>query len=227
MDDLRICNEWLVLREMRVFVLPVMLLICRVPAGSPSVCSSAHCAVQLRALPHHLLLSAAPLCLSEQQLQHVSSRTEWSTRFAVEVSSWIQKQPLRGCNAWIMGRVWVCWCQILLLALRVCGTSEEEDASCDGVFDIYFVLDRWVVNTVSNLSLYGSVRFPVVHSWSTAGPLRLGETSLLCPSILPPVFCFATIKHLTNFIKRMHIHYYYLILFLAIGLQLVHYCFYI
>ncbi|XP_037548620.1 anthrax toxin receptor 2-like [Nematolebias whitei] len=41
-----------------------------------------------------------------------------------------------------MGRVWVCWCQILLLALRVCGSSEEEDASCDGVFDIYFVLDR-------------------------------------------------------------------------------------
>ncbi|XP_037835349.1 anthrax toxin receptor 2 isoform X2 [Kryptolebias marmoratus] len=43
-----------------------------------------------------------------------------------------------------MGRIWVCCCQILLLA-RVCGSSalhEEEDASCDGAFDIYFVLDR-------------------------------------------------------------------------------------
>ncbi|XP_013857842.1 anthrax toxin receptor 2, partial [Austrofundulus limnaeus] len=43
-----------------------------------------------------------------------------------------------------MGRIWICWCQILLL-LRVCGSSalrEEEDASCDGAFDVYFVLDR-------------------------------------------------------------------------------------
>uniref|UniRef100_A0A3B4FXH0 Anthrax toxin receptor 2-like n=1 Tax=Pundamilia nyererei TaxID=303518 RepID=A0A3B4FXH0_9CICH len=42
-----------------------------------------------------------------------------------------------------MDRMWIC-CKILLLAI-VCVSSsslEEEDASCDGAFDIYFVLDR-------------------------------------------------------------------------------------
>uniref|UniRef100_A0A3Q4H9C9 ANTXR cell adhesion molecule 2b n=1 Tax=Neolamprologus brichardi TaxID=32507 RepID=A0A3Q4H9C9_NEOBR len=42
-----------------------------------------------------------------------------------------------------MDRMWI-WCKILLLAI-VCVSSsslEEEDASCDGAFDIYFVLDR-------------------------------------------------------------------------------------
>uniref|UniRef100_A0A3Q2PEI4 ANTXR cell adhesion molecule 2b n=1 Tax=Fundulus heteroclitus TaxID=8078 RepID=A0A3Q2PEI4_FUNHE len=43
-----------------------------------------------------------------------------------------------------MDRIWT-RCQILLLVLRVLFTSsalQEEDASCDGAFDIYFVLDR-------------------------------------------------------------------------------------
>ncbi|XP_027880420.1 ANTXR cell adhesion molecule 2b [Xiphophorus couchianus] len=43
-----------------------------------------------------------------------------------------------------MDRIWT-RCQILLLVLRVYSTSStlpEEDASCDGAFDIYFVLDR-------------------------------------------------------------------------------------
>uniref|UniRef100_A0A3B3YGM2 Anthrax toxin receptor n=1 Tax=Poecilia mexicana TaxID=48701 RepID=A0A3B3YGM2_9TELE len=43
-----------------------------------------------------------------------------------------------------MDRIWT-RCQILLLVLRVCSMSStlpEEGASCDGAFDIYFVLDR-------------------------------------------------------------------------------------
>lgn len=48
-------------------------------------------------------------------------------------------------NAWIMDRIWMC-CQILLY-LSVCVNSsmhKGDEASCDGAFDIYFVLDRWV-----------------------------------------------------------------------------------
>uniref|UniRef100_A0A1A8GR48 Anthrax toxin receptor n=1 Tax=Nothobranchius korthausae TaxID=1143690 RepID=A0A1A8GR48_9TELE len=38
-----------------------------------------------------------------------------------------------------MGRIWIC----CLLVLRVCSALREDDgASCDGAFDIYFVLDR-------------------------------------------------------------------------------------
>ncbi|MED6283082.1 Anthrax toxin receptor 2 [Characodon lateralis] len=48
------------------------------------------------------------------------------------------------CNEWIMDRNWTRY-QTLLLVLRIfCMSSalHEEDASCDGAFDIYFVLDR-------------------------------------------------------------------------------------
>ncbi|KAI3361962.1 hypothetical protein L3Q82_012317, partial [Scortum barcoo] len=42
-----------------------------------------------------------------------------------------------------MDRIWIC-CKILLLLLCVCADSSlhEGEASCDGAFDIYFVLDR-------------------------------------------------------------------------------------
>uniref|UniRef100_A0A8C4EW42 Anthrax toxin receptor n=1 Tax=Dicentrarchus labrax TaxID=13489 RepID=A0A8C4EW42_DICLA len=46
-------------------------------------------------------------------------------------------------NAWIMDRIWIC-CKVLLV-LSVCVNSSlhgGDDASCDGAFDIYFVLDR-------------------------------------------------------------------------------------
>lgn len=53
--------------------------------------------------------------------------------------------PLRIWNAWIMDRMWMC-CRILLfLSVCVkCSVQDGDDASCDGAFDIYFVLDRWV-----------------------------------------------------------------------------------
>ncbi|XP_041825859.1 anthrax toxin receptor 2-like [Melanotaenia boesemani] len=43
-----------------------------------------------------------------------------------------------------MDRIWIC-CQTLLLVLSVCRSSSlhnGDDASCDGAFDIYFVLDK-------------------------------------------------------------------------------------
>lgn len=47
-------------------------------------------------------------------------------------------------NAWIMDRIWIC-CKILLfLSVSVNSSLHDGDASCDGAFDIYFVLDRWV-----------------------------------------------------------------------------------
>ncbi len=53
----------------------------------------------------------------------------------------------RGSN---MDLIWLC-CRILLF-LSVCVNSsfhDGDDASCDGAFDIYFVLDRWVDTDVS------------------------------------------------------------------------------
>ncbi|XP_020492559.2 ANTXR cell adhesion molecule 2b [Labrus bergylta] len=45
--------------------------------------------------------------------------------------------------AWIMDRIWIC-CIFLLFPIACVNSSphDGEDASCDGAFDIYFVLDR-------------------------------------------------------------------------------------
>lgn len=56
-----------------------------------------------------------------------------------------------------MDRTWIF--SKVLLFVCVCVHSslhDGDDASCDGAFDIYFVLDRWVVN--SFLSMYGFVQ---------------------------------------------------------------------
>lgn len=59
-------------------------------------------------------------------------------------------------NGRIMDRMWIC-CRILLF-LGVCVSSslhEGDDASCDGAFDVYFVLDRWG-NVCMSVCVWGS-----------------------------------------------------------------------
>lgn len=66
-----------------------------------------------------------------------------------------------------MDRTWIC-CRILLVAC-VCVQSslhEGDDPSCDGAFDIYFVLDRWVVNTsIRERSVPSEQRLSPLHVW--------------------------------------------------------------
>lgn len=51
---------------------------------------------------------------------------------------------LRTWTARIMDRIWM-FCGILLFVGANASLSDgDDDASCDGAFDIYFVLDRWV-----------------------------------------------------------------------------------
>ena len=91
----------------------------------------------------------APVCV---WVRVCASRHHWSNMWSSGLMLWTVMQDSHcSCtgwlliwNTWIMDRMWIC-CQILLLLGVAVNSSprDGDEASCDGAFDIYFVLDRW------------------------------------------------------------------------------------
>lgn len=112
---------------------------------------------QLRALPFCLHVNAHT-AKTGLLTQHV----KWCLPAAAELRS-TERLLLLLCNSRIMARTWICRQILLLITLWVNPSVHDGDkASCDGAFDIYFVLDRWILH-----ALYSIVAFCFIGSRPT------------------------------------------------------------